>query len=92
MPVVYRIAAIDDFGECRLEAWSLDPQIEPTTQARFERTLTRFFRDAPIEHISLKVLLACRGCGCTEDHACAGGCHWTPGEEDLCSRCAGIVR
>ena len=29
----------------------------------------------------------CRICGCTDDRACAGGCHWVaPG---LCSRCAG---
>lgn len=28
----------------------------------------------------------CRVCGCTEDHACAGGCYWV--EEDLCSKCA----
>lgn len=28
----------------------------------------------------------CRVCGCTEDHACAGGCSWV--EEDLCSACA----
>ena len=27
----------------------------------------------------------CRVCGCTEEHACAGGCYWiTP---DLCSAC-----
>ena len=27
----------------------------------------------------------CRACGCTESHACPGGCVWaTP---DLCSRC-----
>ncbi|WP_049974059.1 hypothetical protein [Azospirillum sp. B4] len=30
---------------------------------------------------------ACRGCGCTQDHACEGGCWWV--EEDLCSTCAG---
>ena len=28
---------------------------------------------------------ACEGCGCTEDNACEGGCHWVaPG---LCSQC-----
>ncbi len=27
----------------------------------------------------------CRKCGCTEDHACAGGCYWV--EDDLCSSC-----
>lgn len=29
----------------------------------------------------------CRVCGCTDRHACEGGCWWV--EEDLCSACAG---
>jgi ParB family transcriptional regulator, chromosome partitioning protein len=32
----------------------------------------------------------CRVCGCTEDDACEGGCHWVPDPEllgDLCSHC-----
>jgi len=28
----------------------------------------------------------CRICGCTDEHACEGGCYWV--EEDLCSACA----
>ena len=28
---------------------------------------------------------SCRICGCTDDHACPGGCHWV--EPDLCSAC-----
>jgi ParB/RepB/Spo0J family partition protein len=28
----------------------------------------------------------CRVCGCTDDHACPGGCYWV--EKDLCSACA----
>ncbi len=28
----------------------------------------------------------CRVCGCTNDNACPGGCHWV--EDDLCSKCA----
>jgi len=33
---------------------------------------------------------ACRICGCTDDHACEGGCSWVvdPDFGDLCSRCA----
>lgn len=27
----------------------------------------------------------CRVCGCTDDHACEGGCYWV--EKDLCSTC-----
>lgn len=37
---------------------------------------------------------ACRVCGCTDEAACPGGCHWIPdptGQGDLCSRCAGAV-
>ena len=29
---------------------------------------------------------SCRVCGCTDEHACEGGCTWV--EEDLCSACA----
>lgn len=29
----------------------------------------------------------CRVCGCTDDHACEGGCEWI--EWDLCSKCKG---
>lgn len=34
---------------------------------------------------------SCRVCGCTDDRACPGGCHWVPDPTmagDLCSRCA----
>jgi hypothetical protein len=32
----------------------------------------------------------CRICGCTDDRACPGGCHWV--EKDLCSACKPAVR
>lgn len=32
--------------------------------------------------------LACFGCGCTEDHACEGGCWWVSFDPPLCSACA----
>jgi hypothetical protein len=32
-----------------------------------------------------EVELPCRDCGCTDSHACAGGCSWT--EPGLCSAC-----
>jgi hypothetical protein len=31
----------------------------------------------------------CRVCGCTDDHACEGGCRWT--EAELCSKCAELI-
>ena len=30
----------------------------------------------------------CRVCGCTDAHACEGGCSWVDDEHTLCSRCA----
>lgn len=32
----------------------------------------------------------CRICGCTDDHACPGGCYWI--ENDLCSACSEKAR
>ncbi|WP_329311655.1 hypothetical protein [Streptomyces sp. NBC_01262] len=34
----------------------------------------------------------CAACGCTEDTACPGGCHWQPTTrmEDLCSACVDV--
>lgn len=31
------------------------------------------------------IFMKCRECGCTEDRACPGGCHWA--EPGLCSAC-----
>ena len=46
-----------------------------------------------LEHIEITLehlgaARACRVCGCTEHHACLGGCYWV--EEDLCSSCVGV--
>lgn len=30
----------------------------------------------------------CARCGCTESHACEGGCSWVSTEPRICSRCA----
>jgi hypothetical protein len=35
--------------------------------------------------LSTVAIRACRVCGCTEDSACEGGCHWVG--PDLCSQC-----
>jgi hypothetical protein len=36
---------------------------------------------------------ACLLCGCTQERACRGGCHWVaaPTGVDLCSRCTEVV-
>lgn len=38
----------------------------------------------------LKGAMMCRYCGCTEDHACPGGCSWIA--EDCCSHPACMAR
>lgn len=30
---------------------------------------------------------ACQLCGCTEEHACDGGCAWADDEHTICTRC-----
>jgi hypothetical protein len=30
----------------------------------------------------------CQVCGCTDEHACPGGCVWANASATLCSRCA----
>jgi hypothetical protein len=34
----------------------------------------------------------CRMCGCTEIEACDPPCGWEPGEGDLCTTCADVMR
>lgn len=33
----------------------------------------------------------CAACGCTDDHACEGGCSWANNNHTLCSRCARLM-
>lgn len=35
--------------------------------------------------LTVEPIASCRKCGCTENHACQGGCWWV--EPDLCSSC-----
>jgi hypothetical protein len=34
--------------------------------------------------------LACEFCGCTEDNACIGGCHWVSINPPICSACEAV--
>ncbi|WP_371380884.1 hypothetical protein [Sporomusa aerivorans] len=43
---------------------------------------------ARIEAEANQGIQRCRVCGCTDNHACPGGCYWV--EEGLCSACAGM--
>jgi hypothetical protein len=51
-------------------------QEEPEAEAPADDTETPAAPDA---------VRACRACGCTDEHACEGGCYWV--EKDLCSAC-----
>jgi hypothetical protein len=42
----------------------------------------------PLPDLRLFGVRQCRGCGCTDLHACPGGCSWVA--PDLCSRCQPI--
>lgn len=35
-------------------------------------------------------LTTCRGCGCDDDNACKGGCHWIA--RRICSRCSHLIK
>jgi hypothetical protein len=35
--------------------------------------------------------LVCEGCGCTDDNACPGGCHWVSLKPPVCSACVSNV-
>lgn len=39
-----------------------------------------------LEGVGKKDTRKCRICGCTQFHACPGGCYWVT--DDLCSQCA----
>lgn len=56
-------------------------------KADFDRVL---FADDPPADVRI-----CRGCGCTDDRACPGGCHWVLLDLDaptgVCSTCAEAV-
>lgn len=34
----------------------------------------------------------CRFCGCTDDHACAGGCGWANPAKNICTGCIARAR
>lgn len=65
-----------DFNHSNLDAEAIRFMNEmPTTAAA---ALARYAIDGTLRR--------CRVCGCTDEHACPGGCSWI--ENDLCSACA----
>lgn len=53
--------------------------------AFFEGVSGCYAIDGRVRAAALQSPRTCRVCGCTDDHACPGGCSWV--EEDLCSAC-----
>jgi len=56
-----------------------------------EQRSARARADYSADHFELETdaleVRRCRKCGCTDMHACPGGCSWV--DADLCSACAG---
>jgi len=68
------------------ESQNMDDQVGKTSERT--RRCESEVRTALREHYCRisKPVRRCRVCGCTDDHACPGGCFWVA--PDLCSRCA----
>jgi hypothetical protein len=77
-----------------LEAWSLGRPDDSVIEL-FMDTAIHYFGEGGQLTFGQQLVMACRGCGCTDDRACEGGCEWVddvhgipPAPSDLCSRCA----
>jgi hypothetical protein len=85
MPQVYRTFATDEDDRIVLELWSKTPPSQG--ELRGLLATADSFDDLPVVvDIQTRKGTACRGCGCTTDRACPGGCRWV--QPDLCSACA----
>lgn len=68
----YEVHAADGAMHGSLAGWAIDD--EPLLWLRERGLLTSF--DPLTGNFSMKALATCAGCGCTDDHACEGGCSW----------------
>lgn len=66
-------------------AWPLYRQAE-NGEVTLEQVDVRNANGDILLSFNLNNPATCRVCGCTDDHACPGGCYWV--KPDLCSRCA----
>lgn len=93
MPAIYRTAAYDLGGYIILEVASLTPPQQ--RDADMLKLTADAFGLGPVVEIACDRTTACRCCGCTEDHACEGGCAWFDDGRshgladigDLCTAC-----
>lgn len=68
-----------DHANCGLKSWC-DCDCDPFADDFCDNDL--------IESVLSNDGPRCYVCGCTESHACEGGCIWANSEMTLCSRCA----
>lgn len=59
----------------------------PGARIRVLRLVADGRRIYPLRYHAWRGPGCCRSCGCTDQHACLGGCGWAEGRRDLCSRC-----
>jgi hypothetical protein len=85
MPVIYTTHLVDANGCSVLAVMSRDEPPGTETAEALKDTVERFGLE--VHDITVAREVACRGCGCTDERACPGGCEWVPGGADLCSRC-----
>lgn len=85
-PAVRHLLDLLASQERLLQRWAeADPQVQQglwrALHAAADKVREAMGQDDPVP--------ACRVCGCTEDNACEGGCHWVedPQMGELCSRC-----
>lgn len=86
MPKVFVMAAVDKRRRPLLQAWGLQPPTEFSAEQL--AAAAEEFGLGDVTDVALITVKACRGCGCTDDQACAEGCSWVPGDPDLCTACA----
>ena len=68
------------FGRSENLAWA-------SLQRAFGKHASEALERSPLPLPPAKLFArSCRICGCTDDRACKGGCHWI--DRDLCSACA----
>ncbi|MEN6583031.1 MAG: hypothetical protein ABFD54_11325 [Armatimonadota bacterium] len=69
---------------------SMNPD-EPDTVIDYDACSMATKVQCTIDYLnSRRDMPTCRECGCTDDHACDGGCSWV--EPNLCSACAEVEK
>ena len=75
---------VEFWGDVVVQAESEDEAVDYALEKIQENPPGHLFWDTEFER-------ACRFCGCTEEHACEGGCSWVPGA-DACDAPACLAK